>query len=277
MTSVRVNDRDITIERFTLTKAMRVITLIGVIEKAMPSINSELAIYRKQYGEDNAQVLSRTQAALRYGPEPVYDDDGTIMLQDGQPVVMPSPLDRMTEKDWEVSNHEIRFKPKPSAAEQWLAVFPKAYEQAEKPVTRLLAVVCMKNSDFAKYVDSQTWEDEADRFVREVLEPAYFDEIMELAVVIGEQLEGQVLTKARSLGARVGKLRARIGMGSQTPTETPQKPETSQTSSGPVEKPNTEPVTASGPDTSGQTPSPSDSSPTTPSADIETSRTATVS
>lgn len=279
MAPIKVHDREITLERFTLVKAMRVITLLGVIQKQIPEINRLMSEFKREYRQNNVIELDRVQAKMQYGPRPLLDEEGDpIMVRDdkgeetNEVLTIPSPIDRMTEEDWQRSGQVLRLRQSPSTTEMLMAIFPVAYEHAEQPVQRLLALIAMKNDDVAKYVkDGSIW-DKVDEFATDVIGPAYLEEVMELAVAAGETIDGQVMTKAKGLGDRVGNLLRLIGMG---PTKTESKLETSPTSSEPPEKPNTDSASPSQDISPGPTPTESSDSPGTPSMRSDESLTAT--
>lgn len=222
MPTVHINGQDITIERMTLTKAMRVITLLSLIQKRVPEINRAMGEFRRAYVNENADELTRTEAKLRFGPQPVLGDDGEVMLRDdGEVLVLPSPIDRMTEQDWEQSGQVLKLRRQPSNTELLTAMFPLVYEHAEELVLRLLALVSMPNADVDRYVRSGEIKERMDERAQEVIAPAFLEEVMELAVTCAEQVEGQVMAKARELGDRTGKLRQLFGMGTTKPAATP--------------------------------------------------------
>lgn len=277
MGTVKVHDRDVNIERFTMQKAMRVITLLGIVEKSIPEITKLAADYRREYRENNVIELDRAQARMEYGPRPVLDESGAVaMNEDGTVVTMPSPLDSLTDEDWERSGQKLRFHQSPSTMEVMLAVFPSVYEKAEQPVLRLLALVAMRNDDVSRYVKDGTIWDKVDEFAQEVIEPALLEEVMELAVAAGEQIEGQVMSKAKSLGARAGKLGKAFGLVTDTPEQTEPSQPTSTTLSEQPEKPSTESVSDSPNATDGLTQTESSDSPGTPSITSDESLTTTV-
>jgi hypothetical protein len=261
MAAVTVGGREVVIERFTLVKAMRVITLLGLIQKSVPEITKAMAEFRAEYRETNVIELDRVQAKMQYGPTPVIGEDGEALFKDGELVTIPSPIDQMTEKDWERAGHVLRLRQSPSATELIMAVFPLAYEKAEQPVQRLLALVAMSNDDVARYVESGEIWDRVDDFAKKTIAPAYLDEVMELAVVAGETIEGQVMTKAKGLGDRVGNLLRLLGMGKTETTNS----ETSGMSSEPPVQPNTVSVSSLPASTDGS-PETSSDSPGTPSS-----------
>lgn len=260
MSTVRIGDRDIALERFTLTKAMRVITLLKLIQQSTKEIAKTAAEFRREYATDNVQELDRVEAKMRYGPRPILGSDGELMFKDGVLVTEQSPVDRMTEDDWERAGQKLRIRQEPTPQEMMWAVFPVAFEHAEETVNRLLGLVVMSNSDVDRYVKSgEIWE-RVDELVESTIAPAYLEEIMELAVAAAELIEGQVMTKVKALGDRVGKLRTMFGAEAKTST-----PATSPTSSEPPEQPRTSSASLSPDSSTGLTPPPSSPSPGTPS------------
>lgn len=260
MSTVRFGDRDIVLERFTLTKAMRVITLLKLIQQSTKEIGKTAAEFRREYAADNVVELDRVEAKMRYGPRPIVDSDGELMFKDGVLVTEASPVDRMSEEDWERAGQVLRVRQEPTPQEMMWAVFPVAFEHAEEAVNRLLGLIIMSNADVDRYVKTGEWQDRVDELVASTIAPAYLEEIMELAVAAAELIEGQVMTKARALGDRVGKLRRMFGMETKTST-----PETSETSSEPPEQPRTDSASLSPDSSTGPTPPPSSPSPGTPS------------
>lgn len=264
MTEVQIGEQKVTVERFTLAKAMRVITLLSLIQKSVPEINTAMAQFKRDYATENVVELDRVQAKMRYGPQPVVDEDGDPIMRkdpDGKPtgdvLTIPSPIDRMTEQDWERAGHVLRLRDKPSTTELLTAIFPLIYEQAEQPVLRLLALVAMPNRDVMRYVRSDELWNRVDELADELISPAELGEVMELAVTAAEQVEGQVMDKAKGLGDRVGNLGRLFGIQRKTS-------ETSPTSSEQPEPPSIESASPS-PDSSSGTPTESSASPGTPS------------
>jgi hypothetical protein len=185
------------------------------------------------------------------------------MFHEGDLMTMASPVDRLSEEDWEKSGQTLKIRQSPTPPEIIAAVFPMVMEQAEQPVYRLLALAIMSNEDVARYAGTGEILDRVDEVVQTKIATAYLDEIMELAVVIGELIEGQVMAKARALGNRLGNLKRLFGMGTTTPT--PSSPETSTTSSAPAEQSSSGSSSPSESSSPGPTPSESSDSPGTSS------------
>lgn len=69
MPKVEISGRTVTIERFKLDKAMRVITLLQLMQKQAPEVSKVWAEFRKSYGEDYARDVDRMNALALYGPQ----------------------------------------------------------------------------------------------------------------------------------------------------------------------------------------------------------------
>lgn len=270
MSAIKVGGQDITIERFTLTKGMRVITLLQLIQKLVPQISREIAEFKREYSQTNIIELDRVQAKMRYGPTPVVNEAGDVQLDEhGGVLTIASPIDRMSEEDWERSGQTLKLRQAPSNEELMLAIFPLIYEHAQAPLVRLLALVAMPNADVERYAavsGDKLWE-EVDAFAARVIGPAYLEEIMELAVTAAEQVEGQVMTKAKGLGERAGKLAGLLGIKTKT---TATMSETSPTSNESPEQPSSPSASDSHASSTGPLTS-SSTSPGTPSTPSETS------
>lgn len=223
MPDVAIGGKTVSVERFTLAKAMRVITLLGLIQKQVPEVTKEWAAFRKNYGEEYAIELSRSQALVRFGEQ----------------------LDRLTEADWERDGQAFRIPGSPSGPELFFAMAPMVYERAEEVVLRLLGLIAMDNDTVGRYVaKGDIWE-RVDELVDEIIKPAALDEIMELAITACEVIDGQVLTKAKGLGDRAGNVARLFGM------RTTSRSEDSGTSSVSHEQPSTDSVSRSPSDTTG--------------------------
>lgn len=262
MTVIKFGSSDITVERFCFAKAMRVITLLKELQQSAPEITKAASDFRREYMESNIVELDRVQAKMRFGPQPIFDDNNQPMFHDGELLTMASSIDRMTEQDWERSGQTLKIRQEPSTPEMVAAVFPVAYGHAEETVQRLLGLVIMSNADVLKYVAAGDIWDQVDGVVKQTIEPAYIEDVMELVVVVGEVIEGQVMTKVKGLGDRLGKLR-RLLTGEKTKTD---PSEGSPTSSESPAQPSTEPVSDSPASSTGPAPEPSSLSPGTPSA-----------
>lgn len=260
--TVKVGGRDVTIGRFSMAKAMRVMTLVSKINKEIPALMKTAAEFKRGYREDNALMIDRVEAWHRFGdPQPVYDDDGNPVVVDGKVVTVPSYIERMTEKDWEAAGGYLRLRQSPSTEEVALAVLAEGYERLEEPLLRFMALVCMSNADVGEFVREGTIWEEVDKYVKSHLYDAGVEEVLELLVVGYEQAEQQVVGKFEQLGDRVGKLMAAIGF---QPREKPETTTTETTSSSEPET-SSSPSPSPSPTSSDGTPTESDDSRSTPS------------
>jgi hypothetical protein len=178
--------------------------------------------------------------------------------------MVPSPLDRMTEADWERAGHKLRLPKAPSGAETIAAVFDRALDLAEDHVYRLLALFVMSNEDVVRYRRDGTLMEVLATRADELLDRAMADEALELAVVCGETIDEQFSAKAAELGDRLGNALKLLGLTSKTrgPRE-PAPPATSSdgpSPSTPTSSTDSPAATTDGP------PTPSSTSPGTSSS-----------
>src|SRR4051812_39846810 len=118
-----LNGKEVNIERFTLAKAMRVITLLKLLQQQVPEISKHWAEFRRDYGKDYAVKISRMDAVLRFG-------DG---------------LSNVSDAEWERSGHELTVPGMPSQTEIFFEMAPLVYEKAEAVTLRLLGLLAMPN------------------------------------------------------------------------------------------------------------------------------------
>jgi hypothetical protein len=242
MPDVQISGKTVTVERFTLAKAMRVITLLQLIQKQVPDVTKEWAIYRKQYADEYATEIDRIDAKARFG----------------------GALDDITDDEWERAGQKLKIPGTPSTAEVFFQMAPTIYEKAEQVTLRLLGLIAMPNDTVNRYVASGDIWERVDELVDELIKPAALDEIMELGLVAAEVIDGQVLAKAQSVRERAGNVARLLGFGNKTDS-------TDQTTSSesPVE-PNTISVSSSADDSDGL-PTSSEDSPGTSSRTSEES------
>jgi hypothetical protein len=232
MPAVTINGREVTVERFTLAKASRVITLLQLLQKQVPEIAKSWATFQKEYAQEYATEMDRMQAMVHFGPA----------------------LEHLTDEDWERAWQKLRVPGSPSAPEVFFQLAPLIYERAEAVALRLLGIIAIDNATVQRYVESGDIWARVDEFVAEVIQPAPLDELVELVVVAAELIDSTILAKIRSLGDRVGKALRAFGV------KTRWTPETSTTLSEQPEQPTTASATDSR-TTDGLTPSESSPSP----------------
>lgn len=224
MPDVEINGTTVTIERFRLDKAMRVITLLKLLQQQAPEVSKAWAAFRKEYAEEYATDLDRNHALAMF----------------------PRLRDSLTEEDWERAGQKHRIPGAPNTYEVFFEMAPVVYDKAEKVTLRLLGLIAMPNDLVSQYVKEDDIWKRVDEFVDETIRSADLDEILELVLTAAEVIDGQVLQKARSAGERVGNVLRLFGWKTTTTTS-----ETSGTSSGSPEQPSSSTSTGSPSDTSG--------------------------
>lgn len=247
MPDVTIGGTTVTIERFTLAKATRVMTLLQKIQQEVPEISRVWATFRNDYRRDyqTTTTLSRIEAVARWNVD-------------------------VPEEEWERAGQTFTMTvpAEPNQAEVFFQMAPLVYEQAEELTLRLLGLIAMPNDTVKRYAKDGTIWERVDEYVAEVIEDAPLEDIMELVVVAAEMADQQVLAKARSLRTRAGNMAALFGWkttaseDSTTSSDAPVQPSTVSVSSSPS--------TSSGP------PTPSSDSPGTPSTPSKTSSPASV-
>jgi len=140
MPDVEINGRKITLERFSVVKATRVMTLLQKLQQEVPGISREWATFNREYAEAYPTRLTRIQAIYRFGVD-VSDDE------------------------WERAGQTFTIPGVPNQAEVFFHMAPLVYEQAEELVLRLLGLIAMPNDTVKRYVkDGSIW-DRVDEYV----------------------------------------------------------------------------------------------------------------
>jgi hypothetical protein len=245
MPDVQISGKTVTVERFTLAKAMRVITLLQLLKKQVPEVTKEWAIFRKNYAEEYATDIDRIDAKARFGPA----------------------LDDISDDEWERAEQKLKIPGTPSQAEVFFQMAPVIYEKAEAVTLRLLGLIAMENDIVDRYVKSGDIWERVDELVDDLIKPAALDEIMELGVVAAEVIDGQVLSKALEVKERAGNVARLFGFRTKTDST-----DSTTSSESPVQ-PNTISVSSS-PDSSDGSPTESEPSTGSSSERSETSLTA---
>ena len=128
MPEVKISGKTVTIERFKLDKAMRVITLLRLMQQAAPEITKEWATFRKSYAEDYGRDLPRMNALAMYG----------------------DALAGISDEQWERAGQKFTVPGTPSQPEVFFAMAPVFYEKAEQVTLRLLGLIAMPNDTVSK-------------------------------------------------------------------------------------------------------------------------------
>lgn len=265
-THLELGGKTYMLERPTGLKASRALALMRALSKATPRIGEELAEFRRKYERENFLELDRVQARMRYPARPVTDAAGAVMIDEkGAPVMLPSPVDRMSEEDWQATGGVFRAPASPSGPEVIAAIFDTALELAEEHVYKLLALFTITNSELKTHRAAGTLAEALEDRKTELLDDAFADELLELAVACGELVDHHFRRKSAELGDRVGNALRLIGLD-WTPTS-PSTPTPASTDGPSSSKPSSSTATpASTPD---GPPTPSSTPPTTSSSSSE--------
>lgn len=268
------------LERPSARKASRALAILRALSKAVPDVQKAWARARTDYERDNFVELDRVQARMRYPARPLLDDDGKpILKDDGELTFLPSPVDAMSDADWDAAGGVFRMPQSPTVGEQAAAVLDLALELAEEHVYRLLALFTMSNADVTRHWRAGDLGAVIDDVADDILDRAYADEVLELAVACGEIVDDQFTTRIEALGDRLGNLGRLFGW---TPTAKPTAEEATSTDSPSSSRPTSStdspaPADTDGPSTpsstspgSSSSSSPNGSTPTTPLAERPT-------
>lgn len=257
--AVTIGGKDRLIERVSARKASRALAILRQLSREAPELQRALADFRREYEATNVIELDRAAARLRFPPRAALNADGEPVLDaNGDVILIPSAVDRLTEEDWERSGHVLKVPASPSGAEVVAALFDRALELAESHVYRLLALFLMSNADVKAYRRDGSLDDRLAQEADDLLDDAMADEVMALAVVAGEVVEDQFRTKAAELGGRLGNALRLVGMEWTPPTSAPTPSTSRPTSSTPS------PAPTDGPPTTSSTPPTTSSSPSAP-------------
>lgn len=262
---VRIGDHDYRVEFPSARKASTALKLLRRVSATVKDVTKALGEYERDYAVSHRVELDRVQARMRYPARVVYGDDEQPLRKPDGELELASPLDGLTEEDWERSGHTLKLPMAPTTAERIGAVFDLALEDAEDELYRVLALFTLSNDEVARYRKSSSLDDELAARADVLLDEGGLDEVLELAVVAGEVIDSRFRRKIDELGDRVGNALRLLGVDwapTEAPTpETPQTtPETPQTDDSEEEgSSNSRPTSSTG------SPSATDGRPTSPS------------
>lgn len=270
---------EVVVERPNGVKVSRSFAILRSISNRLPEIAKAWGDYQRDYRASHATLVDRGYAMLRWGPQPLTSDgvpvlypakdaDGNAHPHGGEVVIVPSPLESMTEEGWAAREQKIEMPSDPPMPELVAAVFDKALDVAEEHVYRVVALFTITNEEAtALWLKGDGALDNkiAER-VTDLLTNAYGDELIELATVVGEVVEDNFVRKVNELGGRLGKLRRLVGMGPTTTPDEPQAtPQPTQTGSQEGSGASTPTPSSSSPDSSTVSGSNTDGDGATPS------------
>jgi hypothetical protein len=281
---VRIGDRDVTIERPNGRKASLALGLIKALTRAAPQLQAEYAAFVRDYERNNVIELDRAQARVAYPPRPFVDGDGRAVIEPatlrdpdsgeekpnpraGEVVLLPSPIDRMTEEDWQQSGHLLRRPASPRAEEAIVAILDHALEVAEEHVYRLLALFTIPNADVRAWRQDGTLDAKLGETVDRILDDGFGDELIDLALAAADTVDHHFVRKAQAAGESLGKLRSLFGMRSSsrpappvtTSTDGPSSTTPPSSTDSPAPTPDGPPTPSSSSRSSSSSPSPTSS------------------
>jgi hypothetical protein len=221
-TKVTIGGDERTVPALNGVRALEALRLVQEIMQLAPELMRKRAAFVKKYGEDNAETLTRGQAKVRFPPIPVYRDGELDRGPDGRPLTMESPIDRMSEHDWQSMGNVLVIPGKPSDIEVGLVMIQDVMQKALDPFTRLLGLLMARNDDVLTHMlDAGDLDDWLKVQGRDILHKADLDELIELVVVAIEVSNNKVQRKLTTLGERVGNVLSVFGLRGRLGTREP--------------------------------------------------------
>lgn len=196
---LRLGDRLVRVEPFSGRKALAAFRLLKTAAHGAPEVFTMWADFTRRYEAENSIELTRAAALFEFPPR--RNEAGEI--------VAPGRFGHLTDADWQASGNVVRLPKSPTLAEQIAAVFPVAFDLAEREVLRLLALVAMPEDDVK--ANRGDLDQALDQLADEILD-APFDALLELAVVGGEAVDDQYRRKVDNLGDRLGNALRLLGI-----------------------------------------------------------------
>lgn len=257
--TLELGGRSVTIEPPSGRKASRAFALLRAMNNQAPELIAAWGRFEADYEASHNIELDRAQAMLRYGPEPLVIDGEPIRHPEGHAragelVMVPSPLETMTDEAWASVDNKLRLPRSPGMELKVANILKEeALEEAEQNLYRLVALFAMSNADVKAYRRGGTLTEELDKYADDLLDDAGLDELVELVVVVGEVIDETLRSKVDKLGAgRLGNALRALGVEPRAlaPQTAPPAPQTAQEEETP---------TTDGPATSRPTPTSSSS------------------
>ena len=255
--TLTLGGRTVTIERPSSLKASRALAMMRGLSNAAPALQSELATFRVRYEAENFVELDRVQARVQYPERPIMAGGAIMLDEDGAPRMLPSPVDRISEEDWQEAGGKLRVPASPAQWEVVVALLDSGIEAVETLVYRFLALFTIPNADLKAARADGTLDQLVQSTADELLDDTYADELLELAVVVNETIDHHFRRKARFLGDRLGKLLSMLPgeLRSSSSTETSTSSSTTSPNGTTPASPKQSSSTDSPPGTDGPPPS----------------------
>lgn len=287
--TVRLGARDVTLERPSGLKATRALAILRSIARSSDAMQTHLAEFTARYEREHVVEFDRVQAKIQFPARPLIRDGELVPNPDhpGEVLVVPSPVERLTEEDWAAAGGIYRAPRSPKQEEIVVALFDVALDAAEEHLYRFLTLFTIPNDELKR----QRKDGNLDAFLEaatiDLLDDAFGDEFMDLAAAVGDVLDQHFARKARAIGGRLGKFGQMLGMGPKTPSPSsanasspastsetaPSSPRPSSSTASPASTPDGPPTSSSTPPTtssSSSAPSSSETAETPPPATSST-------
>lgn len=270
-----IGGQEVTLQRLSARKSSRALAQLRALSRKTKKVQSAIAEFTIQYERENFIEYDPVQARLAFPPQVLADATGRPILEadklpNGEPnpragelLIGPSPIDSIPPEAWEATGGYYRRSKSPSWPEVMFAVLDVALEEAEMDVYALLALFLIPDDQVKEVWRSGGWNAELEKRAEELLDTAFGDEILVLAVACSELVDDQFVRKARDLGSRLGNLGRLAGIDPASLTGTP-KTTTSETSDQPDE-PSSDGLSNSTPTSSTSSDEATDGQPTSPS------------
>lgn len=226
--SITLGDQTITVEVPSTRKAHRALAWIRHLSRTQPAIQKHVGEFRRQYSADNYTELDRVQARVQFPEKYLADENGDpVRNPDGSIIFLPSPVDAITDAEWQATGGKLRLPKAPGGEAVAFAMLDKALELAEEDVYRILALMTLTNEEVKQHRNDLAAA--VEERVEFILDNSFPADVLELAVIVVEVLEEHVNSRLARLGDRAGKALRMVGLGSQTdpgpattdPTPTP--------------------------------------------------------
>jgi hypothetical protein len=213
-TKVTIGGNERTVPVLNGVRALESLRLIQEIMQVAPDVMRKRAAFIKTYGEENAEILSRGQAKVRFPPRPVYNaQTGDPVLDENGQVRLVDPLGRISEHDWASMSNALVIKPAPGDLEVGLVMVQDVLSKALLPFTRLLGLLMANNGDVLTHMFNDSDLDEwLEKEGRKILNDADIDELIELVIVAIEVSNNRVKKKLEKMGDRVGNVLSVFGL-----------------------------------------------------------------